>query len=132
MLVQTLDPSASCLGHAAAHDAPGFLARELERRKLLRYPPFAGLVRVMASAFEQADADRATNAIASQLGLDAGELLGPAPLFKVKDRHRSVLLAKTDPRALAAVVARIGDAVARVAADREHKGVKLSVDVDPQ
>ena len=132
VLVQTLDPSSACLAHAARHDAPGFLAEELERRRALRYPPFAGLVRVMASALEQSDADRAANAIASQLGLDAGELLGPAPLFKLKDRYRSVLLVKTEPDELAAVVERIGDAVARVAADREHKGVKLSVDVDPQ
>jgi primosomal protein N' (replication factor Y) len=132
VLVQTLDPTAGCLVHAARHDAPGFLAGELERRRALRYPPFAGLVRVMASAGEQPDADRATNAIASLLGLDAGELLGPAPLFKVKDLYRSVLLVKTEPLQLAPVVERIGAAVSKVAAAREHKGVKLSVDVDPQ
>ena len=41
VLVQTLAPEAAAIRHAAAHDAEGFLAGELERRRALRYPPFS-------------------------------------------------------------------------------------------
>ena len=43
VIVQSLDIDARSLRHAAAHDAEGFLTGELERRELLRYPPF-GLI----------------------------------------------------------------------------------------
>ena len=46
VLVQTLAPDAPAIRHAAAHDAAGFLAGELERRRALRYPPFSHLVRI--------------------------------------------------------------------------------------
>src|SRR5213076_367031 len=49
VIVQALDPEARALRHAAAHDSEGFLAGELERRRLLRYPPFAHLIRVVCS-----------------------------------------------------------------------------------
>ena len=50
VIVQTMDPAAECLRHAAAHDAEGFLADELARRQLLSYPPFASLIRVVCSS----------------------------------------------------------------------------------
>ena len=50
VLVQTLDPTAPAIAHAARHDADGFLAGELARREALRYPPFASLIRVVCSA----------------------------------------------------------------------------------
>ena len=63
-------------------------------------------------------------------GMPDAELLGPAPLLRLRGRHRAQLVAKTDqPRAVAAQAARLlsrrraGDAPRR--ADRR-------VDVDPQ
>ena len=46
VLVQTLAPEAAAIAHAARHDAAGFLAGELERRRELGYPPFSHLIRV--------------------------------------------------------------------------------------
>ncbi len=42
VIVQALEPDARSLRHAAAHDAEGFVSGELERRRLLRYPPYRG------------------------------------------------------------------------------------------
>src|SRR5437867_2154151 len=50
VIVQALDPEARALRHAAAHDAEGFLAGELERRRALRYPPFAHLIPIVCSS----------------------------------------------------------------------------------
>ena len=57
-------------------------------------------------------------------------VLGPAPLFRLRGRERAQLLLKTTTRR--AAVGAVGAAVDAVAADRRHKGVSLSVDVDPQ
>jgi primosomal protein N' (replication factor Y) len=130
VLVQTLNPEASCLRHAARHDAPAFLGEELERRRALGYPPFTDLVRVVASAPRQEDADAATLEISSALGLPGIPLLGPAPLFRLKDRCRSTLLVKTTD--LAAAVRAVGEAVQGASGALSPRGVALSVDVDPQ
>jgi primosomal protein N' (replication factor Y) len=128
VLVQTMSPQTGCLLHAAAHDANSFLAEEIERRRALRYPPFSTLIAVAASAPAQEEADRATAIVAAALGhLD---VLGPAPLFRLKDLCRSRLVVKATERE--AAVAAVGEAVRGVAADRRLRGVRLSVDVDPQ
>ena len=54
MIVQTLAPNASSIEHAARHDSAGFLAGELERRELLRYPPYSHLVRIGFTAEQEA------------------------------------------------------------------------------
>ena len=61
VLVQTTAPDAPSIEAAARHDSDGFLAGELERRRALRYPPFADLVRVVVSA-ESAEPVRAAAA----------------------------------------------------------------------
>ena len=130
VLVQTLCPQEPCLQHAAAHDAPSFLAEELERRRALRYPPFSDLIRVVTGAPEQETADRAAGRVRSALDGAPLEALGPAPLFRRNDRHRSIVLIKTTDRA--AAVAAVGDAVAKTAVERDSRGVAFAVDVDPQ
>ena len=58
-------------------------------------------------------------------------MLGPAPLFRLKDRFRSVLVMKSR-RARAPRSRAVGAAVQAAAAERGHEGVKFAVDVDPQ
>jgi primosomal protein N' (replication factor Y) len=130
VLVQTMWPDSACLRHAARHDAPSFLAEELERRRVLRYPPFTDLVRVVASAPEQPQADAVIARVLEGIDARSLDVLGPAPLFRLKDRSRSMLLVKTTDRQ--AAVAAVGRAVQRVTSDRKLKSVALSVDVDPQ
>jgi primosomal protein N' (replication factor Y) len=130
VLVQTLCPDAACLRHAARHDAPAFLAEELTRRRALDYPPFSDLVRVVASAPRQEEADAATSRVRSALELPGIQVLGPAPLFRVKDRFRSTLLVKAaDP---GPAVRAVGEAVGHGAPQLSSREVALSVDVDPQ
>jgi len=133
VLVQTLDPSAAAVAAAAVHDADGFLAGELARREVLRYPPFSSLIRVVCSARADAPgaAALAAGAVREAMGEIAGaQILGPAPLFRLRGRERSQIVVKAADRAGA--IAAVGDAVARVAAGRKHRTAALSVDVDPQ
>src|SRR5205085_908515 len=56
VLVQTLAPDARAIRLASSHDADGFIEGELQRRQLLRYPPFASLIRIVCAAPEAAKA----------------------------------------------------------------------------
>jgi primosomal protein N' (replication factor Y) len=131
VLVQTLAPDAPSIVAAAHHDADGFLAAELQRREALRYPPFSSLIRIVCSAPEAAAVRGAAQALRAALGdIDAAQVLGPAPLFRLRGRERAQLVIKAGDRAGAVRAA--GAAVDEVAADRTRRGVAYSVDVDPQ
>ena len=141
VIVQSLVPESRCLRHAAAHDAEAFLEDEIARRRVLRYPPFSRLVRVVTGSRDEAAAERAAARVRAALeqtqrrhtrGTTRGglELLGPAPLFRLKDRHRFVLLMKGPVEGVD--VEAIGKAVNDAAADRGLRGVSFAVDVDPQ
>jgi primosomal protein N' (replication factor Y) len=128
VLVQTFQPDARPILHAARHDVSGFLDGELERRRELGYPPYAHLVRILASG-PRADAPlRLLEEL--RTGLAEPELLGPAPLLRLRGRHRAQLVAKTQsPRRLAAHAAEL---LSGAAAAMRRAGVAVVVDVDPQ
>ncbi|HEX6152527.1 MAG TPA: primosomal protein N' [Solirubrobacterales bacterium] len=133
VIVQTLAPNASSIEHAARHDSAGFLEVELGRREVLRYPPFSHLVRINFSAEREEKLDAAAAAVAGELrhALPKGsELLGPAPMFRVRNRHRRRILIKAEDRA-GAVGAVRGVVEAKVS-DLSLKDVAIGVDVDPQ
>ena len=131
MLVQTNAPDAPSIVAAARHDADGFLRGELERRRALGYPPFSDLIRVVTSTLEDAAGARAAaaRARAGDRRCRDTELLGPAPLFRLRNRERYQLVLKTTARADA--IRAIGAAVEAAARDRAFRDVNFSVDVDP-
>jgi primosomal protein N'/peptide deformylase len=87
VVVQTFQPDATPFLHAVRHDVAGFLAGELERRRALGYPPFRHLVTLLVSGPEP---DGPLAALRELRGLlaDAGaDLLGPAPLIRLRGRR---------------------------------------------
>jgi len=130
VVVQALDPQARALRHAATHDAGGFLAGELARRELLRYPPFGHLIRVVCSAEDAGAAQAAAQAVRDGIEIGQTDVLGPAPLFRLKGRERSQLVIKSATRDEA--IAAVRTSVEGAAGDRTHAGVNWAVDVDPQ
>ena len=130
VLVQTFQPDARPLALAARHDVPRFLADELERRRELGYPPFRHLVRVLVTAPSERSALKLLEELKAGLDGRDGELLGPAPLFRLRGKHRAQLVAKTsEPRRLAARTARL---LAAAAPAMRRAGLTAVVDVDPQ
>ncbi|HET8976315.1 MAG TPA: primosomal protein N' [Solirubrobacterales bacterium] len=133
VIVQTLSPAAPSIRRAAAHDAAGFLAEELARREALRYPPYSHLVELaLASPREplvEAAAEKLRALVAERLPGDA-ELLGPAPLFRRRGRHRRRLIVKATERLPA--VSAVRDAVRAAVKARLLGEIAVSVDVDPQ
>ena len=131
VLVQTYQPDARPIALAARHDVEEFLAGELERREELGYPPFRHLVRVAVAGPNAAAPARVLEEIRAELARRAEvDLLGPAPLLRLRGRHRAQLLAKTDaPRAVASHAARL---LAAAAPAMRRDALTASVDVDPQ
>jgi primosomal protein N' (replication factor Y) len=128
VLVQTFQPDARPIVHAARHDVERFLAEELERRRALDYPPYGHLVRIVCSGPALEPVVRALEELKAGIG-DAG-LLGPAPLLRLRGRHRAQLVGKTDqPRRLATRAARL---LAAAAPNMRRAGLATVVDVDPQ
>jgi primosomal protein N' (replication factor Y) len=128
VVVQTFQPDAPALVYAARHDVEGFLTAELERREALGYPPFRHIVRVLVSGRSVDGPFRALAELKSRLA-DVGAI-GPAPLPRLRGRHRAQLIAKTEaPRAVAGAAARW---LAAAAASMRKAGLTATVDVDPQ
>jgi len=130
VLVQTFQPDATPLFYAARHDVSGFLAQELVRREELGYPPYRHLVSLVVSGGDAAAPAQALAELREALGGSGARLLGPAPLLRLRGRHRAQLVAKTtSPRRLAAKAAAV---LAAAAPAMRRRGLQAVVDVDPQ
>jgi primosomal protein N' (replication factor Y) len=128
VLVQTFQPDERAIALAANHDVPGFLAGELERRRELGYPPFRHLVRIVVSGPEPGAPEQALSEL--RAAIEDGDVLGPAPLLRLRGRYRAQLVAKTTaPRRVAA---RTGRLLAAAAPAMRRAGLAAVVDVDPQ
>ena len=126
VLVQTMAPGARAIGHAARHDSEGFLTGELERRRALAYPPYGELIRIVCSSARDGVVLAAAQSLRERLLVEDAQILGPAPLFRLRGRERAQILIKAVDRG--AAVAVVGRAVALPLG----RDVAVSVDVDPQ
>jgi primosomal protein N' (replication factor Y) len=127
VLVQTFQPDSRAIELAARHDVDRFLSGELERRRALGYPPFSHIVRIVVSG---PDPDGPLQALTEVKEGLSGDVLGPAPLLRLRGKFRAQLVAKTDqPRALAAQASRLLSAAAPA---MRRAGLAAVVDVDPQ
>ena len=128
--VLTSAPSSCAFAYAVRHDVTGYLAYELARREELDYPPFSHLVSLVVSGPDPSDVSRALRELRSALETPEARLLGPAPLLRLRGRHRAQLLAKTtSPRAFASRAAAV---LASAAPAMRRDGLAAVVDVDPQ
>ncbi len=128
VIVQTFQPDARAVTFAARHDVPGFLAEELLRREELGYPPYRHVVRVLVTGPDSGGTIRVLEELRDRLADPA--VVGPAPLLRLRGRHRAQLIAKTEePRRIASAVARLLSAASPA---MRKAGLTAVVDVDPQ
>ena len=128
VIVQTFQPDARPIALAQRHDVRAFNDGELERRRELGYPPFRHIVRIVVSGPDEVAPLRALEELKG--AMKDAELLGPAPLLRLRGRHRAQLVAKTEqPRRIAARAAQL---LAAAAPAMRKAGLQTFVDVDPQ
>jgi primosomal protein N' (replication factor Y) (superfamily II helicase) len=133
VVVQTFMPSHYAIAPVIDHDYERFYAEELDHRAALGFPPFGDLVQIMLSGVEEAAVLRAAAALATRFDAsgarEAGcERLGPAPapLARLRGRHRHQLLIKGPAAPVQRAARELADALSRL-----PDGVQGSVDALP-
>jgi primosomal protein N' (replication factor Y) len=132
VLVQTYHPDHYAIQFAAQHDYPRFVAKEMNYRRWMHYPPFAVLANVMIQSEKLEEATAWAGTLGrwfQQARLDKVRVLGPAaaPIVRLKRIYRFHFVLKAEKRqALAA-------ALRAMLAHAETQGIarrNLVVDVD--
>lgn len=131
VIIQTFRPEHGAIRNALTGNLEDFYASELEVRRMLRFPPFGRLFRMVLRGREQeetsAAAENLAEAIEVQLG-EIGEVLGPAdcPIGVISGNHRYHILVRTDQFSKThAVLRRV------LASFPVPKKIYLEIDVDP-
>jgi len=132
VLVQTYHPDHYAIQFAAKHDYPGFVAKELQYRRWMQYPPFAVLANVVIQSEKLEEATAWSGTLGrwfQQTRLDKIRVLGPAaaPIVRLKRIYRYHFVLKAEQRQA------LGATLRAMLAFAETQGItrrNLVVDVD--
>ena len=133
VLIQTLSDEHFIYKFIKNHDYFGFYRTELETRKLLGYPPFSRLIRLLARGKDEervkAAINRVKNIIDDNIDTNGGSvnILGPssAPFSIIGGNYRYHLIIKTTS------VDNVREAVNNCRKEIGSRDVYLEIDVDP-
>ena len=141
VLVQTYSPNNPAIVCACRSHVQEFYKQELDARRLLNFPPYARLLRLVFRSMVQSEAeafaDDAARILSEELGrlkekrtagADAVEILGPSecPLSKISSNYRHQILLRAPAIALLQKLAGF-----LVYGYRAKEGVYIEVEVDP-
>src|SRR5271154_4544462 len=132
VLVQTYHPDHYAIQFAAKHDYPGFVAKEMNYRRWMHYPPFAVLANVVIQSEKLEEATAWSGTLGrwfQQARLDKVSVLGPAaaPIVRLKRIYRFHFVLKAEKRQS------LGATLRAMLAHAETQGIarrNLVVDVD--
>jgi primosomal protein N' (replication factor Y) len=132
VLVQTINPDHYAIAFAAAQDYEGFYARELQYRRLMRYPPFVALANLLVRHQTQEGALRMSTELGALLSPppEGMRVLGPAeaPVPRMKSEYRYQLLIKSTNRKL---LNQVLQRLRNYAVEKGWNATALVIDVDP-
>jgi primosomal protein N' (replication factor Y) len=132
VLIQTVNPEHYAVRFAAAQDYQLFYEKEIQFRRLMRYPPFSALANVLVRSEHQEQA----LAMSAELGAlldpppEGLKVLGPAeaPVPRLRSEFRYQLLLKAASRKK---LNEVLQTLRRHALDRKWGATALMIDVDP-
>ncbi len=132
VVIQTYNPEHFAIKCAREHDYLSFYRQEIKERKLMDYPPFTSLVRVLISGENQ----KKTEAYAEKLaGIFKGilkdeVLLGPgqAPINKINKRYRFHFIIKTKDNSLHNY---LKENYNKLKQEGDKEGIRILFDRDP-
>ncbi|MGE5327559.1 MAG: primosomal protein N' [Deltaproteobacteria bacterium] len=135
VLVQTFYPDHYAVRMAAEQNYDAFFSKEMRFRRVMHYPPVTALANIVAQDVTLERAARTAQIIGrffESLGAEsrAMRILGPtpAPLARIKGRHRIQFLIKSESRS------RLNGVLRRLAVYCTDRGIpprKVMIDVDP-
>jgi primosomal protein N' (replication factor Y) len=133
VIIQTYNPDNRIIEMAATQNYLGFYQEEINWRKLLKYPPFTSLLRVVVVSINDTLAHDVADMIVLYINeiTDAKEdnivILGPAPcaLYRIKNRLRYQLIVKSENMIL------LNSIGTYIAGKDWHKQVRVEIDLNP-
>jgi len=132
VLIQTINPEHYAIRYASEQNYDGFYEKEIQFRKLMRYPPFAALANVLVRSQKQEDALEMSTELGRMLdpAPEGLKILGPAeaPVPKLKSEFRYQLLIKAIDRKRLNETLR---ELRRFTQERKWNPTTLVIDVDP-
>jgi primosomal protein N' (replication factor Y) len=132
VLIQTINPDHYAIRFASAQNYEGYYEKEIQFRKLMRYPPFSALANILVRS-EKQDHAMALSAELADILVPAPEgikVLGPAeaPMSKLKNEFRYQILIKAASRKRLNELLR---QIRRFTQERKWSPAALVIDVDP-
>jgi primosomal protein N' (replication factor Y) len=133
VIVQAVNDEHPLFTYLKNHDYEGFYRSELEARRLLRYPPFSRIARLLVRGTSEEGVMETAGRLGDELRrlsreLDAPlDILGPspAPLAKIANNHRwHIIIKSANLEGARDVVRRARDTV-------QGKDTYLEIDMDP-
>jgi primosomal protein N' (replication factor Y) len=132
VFIQTINPDHYAIRFAAAQDYKAFYEKEIQFRRLMRYPPFSVLANVLVRSEKQEEALAMSAELGNMLNPapEGLKILGPAeaPVPKLKKEYRYQILVKAASRK------RLNETLQmlrRFAHERHWNPASLMIDVDP-
>lgn len=131
-LMQTYQPEHPVIRAILAGDEEGFWKAEAAERKMAGVPPYGRMAGIILSGPDLGDVTRAASDMARNISplQKVGAMVfgpAPAPIARVRGKHRMRLLVKAEK------TAPLQGALSRWAAGvRLPKNVRLQIDIDPQ
>ena len=132
VVLQTLNPDHYAVRFASEQNYEKFYEKELQFRRMMRYPPFGALANVLVRAEKQEDAMRRSGELGKLLEkpMEGLRVMGPAeaPVARLKAEFRYQLLLKASSRR---ILKEALDALRSYAEREKWPAVGLVIDVDP-
>jgi len=133
VIIQTFNPANPLFSMIQKQDYLAFFYQEIKQRRLLNYPPFTQLLRIVCSAQSLDMARMVAESLSREINdiIDAKEddieILGPAPcpLQKIRNRYRWQLTLKCENMLLLKSIARY------IIEYKEFKNVRVEWDLNP-
>ncbi|MDQ2946476.1 MAG: primosomal protein N' [Acidobacteriota bacterium] len=132
VLIQTINPDHYAVKFASHQDYQGFYEKEIQFRRLMRYPPFCALANILVRSEKQEDALAMSGELGHLLNPtpEGLKLLGPAeaPVARLKNEFRYQLLIKAASRVK---LNETLQGLRRFAIEKRWSATSLIIDVDP-
>ena len=131
VFVQTYNPENQAISFACSANTEGFYDFEINQRKLLSFPPFSRLIRLVFRSSNQIKAQKTSEDAANlieNLKIPGVEILGPSecPLSKISQNYRFQLILRGEK------IIPLQNAVRKLLFDYRHpQEVYIECDVDP-
>ncbi len=136
VMIQTFTPDHTILAQVINNDYDSFFTTQLREREEYQYPPFHRLIRIALKARDYQKADMASQWFANTLALRLkSPILGPVSpaISRIRNQYHKQILIKftnnTERNKVKEVIKRIIKSFETISG---YKGVKVSIDVDPQ